>query len=322
MGLDELMRAQKSKKRLQQERDADPADIYDGEMRRLLIYLNSDKQYEESAYGGVIERGFHPSSILHGECKRRGVYKYLNVEIDDDVIGVVPALRKIFDNGHEVHDRLQRYATMMVRMKNPRMVLLGSWKCKGCGYVHSPDKEVAYPQGLVCPKCSSDRWKYNEFRLRNKKYRITGKRDGKFLIDGKLRVLWEIKSINGIQFSKLKGPLEKHIKQLMFYLWLDKQQTGKDAASIGLFTYECKNTQRDVLYTVELDMKKIKGEIRWLEQANSYIDNKQLPPKEPQNGCKDCEYKKTCKRAEDYVTLEQRYAPAPATKTKTKKEKR
>lgn len=269
----------------------------DDEVKKFLWSLNSNAQYEEDQYGGVKEQGFHPSGVAAGKCMRMGVYEYLGVAPDEDFLGIDPKTRLIFDNGHDVHDRWQTYFTLMSERPNSPIQLVGSWKCKGCGHVYSPDKEIPKPKkGTKCPVCGSTRIKYNEFRIRDKKLRITGKFDGKLLIFGKPHLL-EIKSINTFSISRLVGPMEKHKKQVSLYQYCD----NKDPV---LFLYEDKNMQDVKWFLHHYNKKFIKDELAWLEEVNTYVTKQVLPDKDAGGKqCLKCAFRRRCKASADYATL-------------------
>ena len=256
--------------------------------------LNTDKEYNEETYGGEREQGFHPSGIHNMKCMRRGVLEYYGVKGDSDKTDVSPQLRRIFDNGHDLHDRWQRYFTMMSDTRED-IQFIGNWKCKGCGTTTDVNKEIKKPKHK-CPKCGSERWKYNEFRLRDPKLRITGKRDGKFIFNGKSFIL-EVKSINGMQFAKLVAPKEDHLVQANIYMRLD-------GSPYTIFLYECKNTQSIKVYLSSKDESKIAKHIALLKDMNKYVDKGTVPPRIsgfPVAGeCAGCPYYQGCKRNDTF----------------------
>lgn len=287
----------------------------DDEIKNFLWSLNSNSQYEEDQYGGVKEQGFHPSGIAAGKCLRMGIFEYLGIAPDEDFLGIDPKTRLIFDNGHDVHDRWQKYFTLMSERPNSPIKLIGSWKCKGCGYVFSPDKAIEKPKkGTKCPTCGSTRIKYNEFRIRDKKHRITGKFDGKLLIHGVPHLL-EIKSINTFSSSKLVEPMLKHRKQVSLYQYCHEQIPT-------LFLYEDKNMQ-DVKWFIHHYQKKfIKDELQWLAEANSYLDKKTLPDKTTQTAqCLKCAFRQRCKKPVTFEGVVQELT-ASAKPAKAKKPKK
>lgn len=271
---------------------------------KFLWQLNEDSTYNRESYGGEIEKGFHPSQIIGETCARKLFYDWVGAPHPEEAKDIDPKLRRIFDNGSGVHDRWQMYFALM-SIKNDRFDLVGDWKCKGCGYKLSPAKETSIPVDLTkidlntgaapyfeCPTCGCRRWRYNEFRLRKKALRITGKRDGKIIINGK-KYLLEIKSINMFQFQKLYVPKPDHKVQFSFYLFCD------DEVDEGFFLYECKNTQNIKIFYHKYDSADISNELAVLRIVNLAIDDDKLPERLPDypvgDKCKLCLYKSTCK---------------------------
>lgn len=262
-------------------------------IEELLWSLNENKHYEAESYGGVIEKGFHPSGVCRADCVRKLVYGYLDVEGEAEENYIDPGLRRIFDNGSDMHDRWQRYMTML-SLSNKKITLLGDWKCKGCGEPISPGKEIPppNPKKWKCKKCKATRYKYNEFRLRHKRYRITGKRDGKLLINGE-KFMVELKSMNSFQFSNLTKPVAGHIKQFSLYMFCDKEKTRK-----GLFIYESKNDQKIKVFLHKYNKADIADVLAVLRLANDAINAKKLPARLPTYpaavACKGCHLRNIC----------------------------
>jgi hypothetical protein len=264
-------------------------DFLQNSIEEFFWSLNNNKHYEEDTYGGEIERGFHPSALAGASCKRKLIFQYF--EIPEEDAGIEPKLRRIFDNGHGCHERWQTYFTLLSHI-NKDIVLIGSWKCKGCGLVISADKAIPEPENFECPRCKSKRIKYNEYRVRDKKLRITGKFDIKLLIKGK-EYLIEIKSINMFSYQKLFHPLPDHIKQFSFYQKLD-------GTPIGFFLYEDKNTQDYRIFQNKFDPEDIADEMALLLEVNSMLDSNVVPDRLPLfpscKECKTCGQKNTCKK--------------------------
>jgi hypothetical protein len=295
MSLDDLLQHSKSGAKTKFKKDT--LAFLEESVEEFFWGLNSNRQYEESTYGGEIERGFHPSALMDLRCVRKLIYDYFNVPVESGEVN--PKLRRIFDNGHHCHSRWQTYFTILAH-DNKNIKFVGSWKCKSCGFVYSPNIEIEEPQGFECPFCKCKRWKYNEFRLRKKSLRVTGKRDGKLIIKGKPYLL-EIKSMSMFQFTKLYAPIEKHIKQFSFYMWLDGTKEG-------FFLIEDKNTQDVKLFHHKFSMDHIKGEIAVLTAANKFLDEMTMPGRlttYPQdNDCKRCGHKHTCKKDLSFAEVE------------------
>jgi CRISPR/Cas system-associated exonuclease Cas4 (RecB family) len=258
----------------------------------VLEKLNDNVKYNDDSYGGEVEQGFHPSAIAGMGCFRKEILKFYAVMPDEDALGINPDLRRIFDNGHSMHDRWQRYMTLMSQGRKD-IQFIGSYRCKGCGNVLGAKKEITEPK-TACKKCGSKRWKYNEFRLRDENLRITGKRDGKLLIDGEPYLL-ELKSINTFSFMKLNDAMPDHLIQFNIYMYLDKTYKG-------LILYEDKNSQRYRIFVADYDEKIIQKNIEFIKKANIFVDKRAMPPvldDYPKNPhCKGCEFKKKCPKVQ------------------------
>jgi predicted Zn-ribbon and HTH transcriptional regulator len=252
----------------------------------FLWSLNDNNEYNEASYGGHMEKGFHPSAVCWEDCPKKLIFKYLELPMDyPEEEYIVPLTRRVFDNGHDVHDRWQRYFTLMSE-RIEHLKLVGDWKCKGCGYKFSPGEEIEKPKG-PCPECKSERIKYNEFRIRYPKLRIVGKRDLKLIINGE-EFLGEIKSMNTSQFNGLYKPLPKHIKQFALYML----STGTHK---GFFLYENKNDQKTKFFYYEYAESDIERELNLLKLANEALETGEFPKWEtPKKVCKTCVYRKTC----------------------------
>jgi hypothetical protein len=262
--------------------------------------LNEDIDYNEEQYGGIIQKGFHPSSLVEGiECRRELMYIYLQVEKDEPFL-INPKLRKIFDNGHSVHDRWQKYFTMLAR-KNPDIKFLGLWRCS-C-FMYFNENETEDPYGKPCPSCGKKyAWKYKEVGLKNENLRLVGKRDGKLVINNSAYLL-EIKSINTFQFGNLYEPLRKHLQQLNLYMMMDNIKKKK-----GIFLYEDKNNQEVKFFLVDYDSSIINNICNDLVEVGKYIDSQKLCNRldsfPADYRCKICDFKKTCAEGKSFSELE------------------
>lgn len=321
MGAEEFLEFSKSS--LENMEEVDTVERIEEVMDDFFWKLNDNKHYEKESYGGEIEHGFHASAISDAKCARALVYGWLNVMMPDGDDLINPKLRRIFDNGHSLHDRWQRYLTLLsVVMPEAGIMLIGDWKCKGCGHQLSPDKEIPYPlsgvmekiklkgvswsagiksdEPIDCLECGSHRWKYNEFKLRKESLRMVGKRDGKLVYDDGRKLLLEIKSINTFQFKSLLEPLPKHKRQFCFYMLMDGTKEG-------LFLYEDKNNQMLKWFYFKYDSSLIEDELKLLDYANASIDSETLPGTLPQHPncetCKLCGHKKVCKGEQTFKEL-------------------
>jgi hypothetical protein len=140
---------------------------------RHLIKKAAVQQENSTRAKGVI----HPSQIH--SCPKAIVFSIIEAAGQSPV---PPKLTRIFDNGHYVHDRIQKYLI---------------------------------DAGLI-PKDKNGRYMV-EVGLRSDSLNISGSADGIVEIDGKRYVL-EIKSINGNSFSSLREPKEEHVIQVNCYM--------------------------------------------------------------------------------------------------------
>jgi hypothetical protein len=218
--------------------------------------------------GESIMPGFHPSFISGTTC--RTAYWYSLQEAN--FFHIDPKLQRIFDNGSDVHSRIQRYLASR---------LLGTWRCRKCqttigqqrAYAHflrenlsNPayrdeiehtdamsitDKPIPMP--TVCPGCDrkqedefNNLFVYKEWRIIDPVSGIVGKTDGIILHNNK-HVPIEIKSANNRNCLNLlkSGPSLKYRKQFMLYVdRLAAQHPDLEWAGGGIFVYENKDTQQ------------------------------------------------------------------------------
>jgi CRISPR/Cas system-associated exonuclease Cas4 (RecB family) len=270
-------------------------------LEEYLWRLNFSKAYEEQQYGGVVERGFHPSGLVNSECWRQLALEFLECPKVDGEWEIPHLTRRVFDNGHSVHERLQGYLQGISKIPELGVVLKGTWKCRSCGKYHGDNSTGPIVEPEVC-ECSCKSFKYKEWRLRHKELRITGKTDGilQFAFD-KSHVLLEIKSINTFSFQNLRGVLDEHKVQINLYMWL----SGIHRA---LFIYEDKNNQRIQEYSVDFDSNVIAPIIKQLEEVNALLDKGLLPDVLPNKNaqkakdrnkvCKQCVFRDHCETFE------------------------
>lgn len=171
--------------------------------------------------GGKDERrepGYHPSQ-LYELCPRREVLNHFFPVPYADTI--TPELQMIFDWGTAWHWMVQNHYF------GPMGVLYGAWRCNTCAKVM---KDCFMPN--PCERCHGVRewkpprrggyWTYIEPHVYQKEWNVPGHGDGILILDRQLggrRTLLEIKTMNGYQWEKLRGPDEKHVFQTNIYLW-------------------------------------------------------------------------------------------------------
>ena len=198
----------------------------------------------------------HPSEIIKPDFCKRGSYFLLNghKKIADN-----PPFRlqSIFDEGHMIHAKWQRWFQEMV-------ILHGKFKCDVCDEVTwgtSPE---------LCGACRapSSKLVYDEVTLFDDELRIKGHTDG-WIKDAKGDALIEIKSIgqgtiraeapqlfdtsNDLfsAWNNIRRPFGTHILQGQMYLELMKRM-GHEVNEI-VFIYELKADQSQKEFVVKAD---------------------------------------------------------------------
>jgi hypothetical protein len=118
-----------------------------------------------------------PSSALG--CVRANYYQRQGIEREP----IEPRVRRIFDNGHGVHERLQKYLTDMGVLYMDEVPL-----------VHEKDEIQGHTDGIMSMK----------------------------KVKTEIEIL-EIKSINGRQFPKLSEPKPEHRAQAQVYIYVAEE---------------------------------------------------------------------------------------------------
>ena len=106
------------------------------------------REVNEKLYGDKFEPAFHPSQLVKAKCARKMVLEFFGAEFDKDIKYFSAQLHRIFQNGHDVHDRLQRYLADLDGWTNGKVVLVGRWFCKKCGSEFGVDTSKSGKRGL------------------------------------------------------------------------------------------------------------------------------------------------------------------------------
>jgi hypothetical protein len=230
-------------------------------------FLMLDEDGSEDRRDGM----FHPSDLSYKFCpKAWALYNFHPQGLAVKVAGIEPRLKRIFGNGHGVHDRVQGYFQKMG-------ALWGKWR-RVIGYDATQDRPVyEYHEGFA-PK--SRGWEYMEVSLAHRADRIKGHTDGLLWYDGSFNIKGlrrgkkyglEIKSIKDERYRYLQDePQAHHREQVLIYEHcLDdrrEQLQGQyvddfDAEPLAGFivVYECKNDQALKEFTVPYDKAEIDG---------------------------------------------------------------
>jgi hypothetical protein len=233
----------------------------------------------------------HPSALSKKDvCPRAAYMSITNNRLPEIKVGF--QLQRIFDEGHLIHDKWQRYFRRMG-------VLYGKWKCLECGCI-SPEM-ILPPSG--CGTCGGD-VKYAEVPLEVPQWIVAGHADGwiKGIGDD---VLIEIKSVGSgtvriedpVLFEKYSGNIEElwknirrpfpaHINQAQFYLAM-AEEMGLDFPKEIVFIYEFKYNQSAKEFVVPYSRAHVQEIIDFCLMIRAAVDAG-TPPKCPTYNCKQC----------------------------------
>jgi len=197
---------------------------------------------------------FHPSAI--GYCSRKITYSMLGYEEEP----VDTITQRIFENGHSMHARYEKWFEDMGIQIAPELVLSEN----------SEDPEIA---------------------RKARELNIDGRTDSLIEVNGE-RYIVELKSAGQAMFEYHlnKGPKKHHLQQILMYMYL----TG---VKKGILLYENKNTQEIREFAIEYDEEIVEDLIKKASVINSYVLEKKLPPKEGTASswqCKYCNYFNLC----------------------------
>lgn len=240
----------------------------------------------------------HPSEIIKKDWCKRASYFLLKGHTK---IAEKPPLRlqSIFDTGHSIHSKWQRYFQEMG-------VLYGRFFCKACSF-------SLFDLGPIgCPNCGKDTLEYGEVTLHDDALRIKGHTDGWVKNIGN-DCLIEIKSIgpgtirsevpnlmmdaNG-DFMKawgnVKRPFGSHILQGQMYLELMDRMGMRDAAGNPIdeivFLYELKADQSYKEFAVKRDFELVRHIFDGAKLVVDAVEANIEPScnNNPGGTCKDC----------------------------------
>ena len=235
----------------------------------------------------------HPSEIIKKDwCKRAS---YFLLKGHTKIADKPPLqLQLIFDEGHAIHAKWQRYFQEMG-------VLYGRFTCTSC------DFSLFDVGPVLCPNCGKDTVVYREVTLIDNSLRIAGHTDGWVKGIGN-DTLIEIKSIgpgtirteapsliydaNGDfmeAWKNINRPFSSHILQGQVYLELMKRM-GNDVNEI-VFIYELKANQAYKEFSVKSDYELVR---HIFDGAKIVVDaveaNQELEcSNNPGGTCKQCD---------------------------------
>ena len=250
----------------------------------------------------------HPSEMAKSSwCGRHDYYRIVGE--DQNYKGRSPSFRleNIFDYGHSVHAKYQRWLQEMG-------VLWGKWYCKECQNEWVGDTPEA------CPNCRSLKIKYNEVPLTSDEHMIAGHSDVIVRMGDKYRMI-EIKTV-GIptlrfeayklfdQYQKerltpeelwfqIKRPFATHIRQGQIYLHLTQTLYPELEVDEIIFIYEWKPTQEVKEFVVKYNPELISRTLETADLVAQAVNSGIIldrPEWAEQDGktCGSCEYRNTC----------------------------
>jgi len=236
--------------------------------------INSDRKHDT----------FHPSAW--GACLRKVALEYYNEKhkfLKRDASDINVRMEMIFDNGHGVHHRWQKYL-------DHSNVLRGAWQCPNpaCGRIYGLDDDK--PLGIFNPsrygnfKCECGNEKeleYYEMIVKSEEFNFKGAVDA--IVD--VRGPWgqdkpvgnsdifvlDLKSSKAKYFDEIVHAKWEHVVQVHIYMWLL-------GLKMGVVLYECKDDQRIKEMPVPFDenlKERIKKESKWMQ---SVLKEGKLPP--------------------------------------------
>lgn len=273
------------------------------------------QQRQKGFYGDAesIMPGFHPSFISGTDCQAAYWYSLGDHDRDD----VEPKLQRIFDNGSDVHSRIQAYLA-------PRLV--GTWRCRKCQATHGQQPaymkflrehahnnpgyadEIAHTatesadpipmpeQCVTCGRKTADEFNplfvYKEWRIIDPETGIVGKTDGILVYEGKYIPI-EIKSANNRVCTGLPryNATIKYRKQ--FQLYIDRllaQHPQLPFTKGGVFIYENKDNQQ----LIELECWLDENVVGPIKQRCQKVLSEGRGRAVLNDDCRECPYAQQC----------------------------
>jgi hypothetical protein len=243
-------------------------------------------------------------------CGRSSFYRITG--LPEDYKAKPPSFRlsNVFDYGHSVHSKYQRWLFEMG-------VLWGKWRCVNCGdsWVGGTPSNMEW-----CVHCELNTVVYAEVPLEHPELMISGHCDG-IVRDGDTYRMIEIKTVGipTLRFENFKlferyqseqltpdelwfninRPFSTHIRQGQLYLHIAKTAFPYLEIDEIVFIYEWKATQEVKEFVVRYNQDFIAGVLR---DASSVVGSvgTGVAPDRPSwaavgsKTCGSCEYRKTC----------------------------
>lgn len=265
----------------------------------------------------------HPSEMAKSDwCGRHDFYRMTGVPANYKKRSPSFRLENVFDYGHSVHSKYQRWLTEMG-------VLWGTWVCKECGYSWVGDTPAC------CDRCAGFKVRYKEVSLSSEDLMISGHSDGVVLLDDVYRMI-EIKTvgISTLRFEAynlfdqyqterltpeelwflIKRPFATHIRQGQIYLHLAHSQYPELNIEEIVFIYEWKPTQEVKEFVVKYNPELISRTLASAEEVSCSVRKGTVPERPEWAGkdertCSSCEYRSTCWGTSDDSTESEESGP-------------
>jgi CRISPR/Cas system-associated exonuclease Cas4 (RecB family) len=249
----------------------------------------------------------HPSSASKGDwCPRSSWYEVMGAPATPPP-SIGHRLANVFAEGHEIHDKYQRWFTQMG-------ILIGMWECLICGY-----QQWGKGMQTSCHFCLGDRFRYAEVPVEDEDLMIRGAGDGIVDLD-EHQSLIEIKSIGlrsiELDYPKLykpykegtldldglwasiKAPFPWHVRQATLYLHL--LRTRWPEINDIIFIYEFKGNQDVKAFTIGYQPELISHIIKSAREIVTAVDEQRVVRRPAwaespaTKTCKVCPYRATC----------------------------
>lgn len=244
---------------------------------------------------------YHPSAF--GKCLRLMQYLryaergYIKVVEED----FPPKLIRLFDKGHNMHERWAKYAEGIG-------ILRGYWRSIETGKIYGKDD----PLGCFKPDIKDEHFEYMEVSVKNEEMNFSGHADmiwdfsnfkenkfegvdNQFSIDllPKKPIVVDMKTCNDRKFDRLlkTGPSLDYKVQLTIY-------ANILPVEYGLLIYENKNDSNIAAYKITKNPKMYETIRSQALTMNEMVDKKLLPPPRPESKdnyeCSNCPFKQMC----------------------------
>lgn len=243
---------------------------------------------------------FHPSAW--GYCLRKIAYQFYNekkkfLHLNADKIDL--RMERIYDNGHGVHARWQRYFAKAD-------IVRGVWRCSKCEREYGRQEKLgiknpSLKKGWECSCGHDGELEYEELLVKSApEYNFEGHVDAVVDLrgtpyeqgqDNDVFVV-DFKTIRDSDFSALRQAKYEHAVQTQIYMWLLDLKGA-------VVLYESKDTQHIKEMFVARDdaaIAKIKEEALWMVEVlrHGKLPNRPDGYSQSKFPCRFCEFRRIC----------------------------